>query len=54
LPGSWFGGERSRHGMNGHRDRLHASRLSSQQDGFDRVVIRVKPAFDAGRSGCLA
>jgi len=24
-----------------------------QQDRFDRIVIRVEPAFDAVRSGCL-
>ena len=32
FPGSWFAGKRSRHGMNGNRDGLHASRLAFQQD----------------------
>ena len=51
LPGSSFAGKVSSHGMNGNRDGLHASRLAFQQGRFDRVVIRVKPAFDARRSG---
>src|ERR1019366_304489 len=50
FPGSWFAGKRSRHGMNGNRDRLHASGLAFYQDRFDRVVIGMEPAFDAGRS----
>ena len=53
LPGSWLAGERRRHGMNRNRDGWRASRLAFQQDRFDRIVIGVEPAFDAGRSGCL-
>src|ERR1035438_2664141 len=33
LPGSRFARKRSRHGMNGNRDRLDASRLAFQQIG---------------------
>src|SRR5271157_2624930 len=53
LPGSWAAGERSRHGMNGYRDRWYASRLSFQKNRFDRFVIRAEPSLNAGRSGCL-
>ncbi len=54
FPGPWFAGKRSRHGMNGNSDGLHASRLAFQQDRFDRIVIRMEPALDSGRFGCLA
>ena len=54
LPGPWFAGKRCRHGVNGNRDGLHASCLAFQQDRFDRIVIGMEPAFDAGRFGCLA
>ena len=54
FPGSWFAGKRSRHGMNGNRDRLHACGLAFYQDRFDRIAIGMEPALDAGRFSCLA
>jgi len=51
LPGSYTTGERRRHGVNGNDDGRRTPRLALQQDRFDRVMLRAKPAFDAGRPG---
>lgn len=54
MPGSWFTGKHSRHGMNGNHDRLQAPCLAIQQNRLNRVVIGMKPACDADPSVCLA